>query len=105
MDDNGGIFVAQTFPFAPAARLNVVPSWTVTQTNGVASSNACVTLKWQLAQTGYALQANSGLDPAGWADVNWGTEGLVLLDMNRDADNQAVFSNLGTQRFFRLRKQ
>jgi len=104
-DDNGGIFVAQTIPFAPAPRLDVVPSWTVAQTNGVASSNACVTLTWQLAQSGYALQVNPGLDPAGWADVNWGTEGLVSLDMNHDADNQAVFSNLGPQRFFRLKKQ
>ncbi len=104
-DDNGGIFVAQTFPFAPALRLDVLPSWTVAQTNGVASSNACVTLAWQLAQTGYALQANSDLDPAGWADVNWGTQGLVLLDMNHEANNQAVFFKLGPQRFFRLKKQ
>jgi photosystem II stability/assembly factor-like uncharacterized protein len=104
-DDNGGIFVAQSFPFAPAPRLDVVPSWTVAQTNGVASSNACVTLTWRLAQTGYALQANSDLDPAGWVDVNWGTQGLVLLDMNHDADNQAVFFNSGPERFFRLKKQ
>jgi hypothetical protein len=105
VDDNGGIFVAQTFPFAPAPQLIVVPSWTVTQTNGATSSNACVTLTWQLAQTGYALQASSDLDPAGWADVNWGTQGLVSLDMNHDADNQAVFSCLGPQRFFRLKKE
>jgi len=104
-DDNGGIFVAQTFPFAPAPRLDVVPSWTVTQTNGVASSNACVTLTWQLAQTGYALQTNSDVDPASWADVNWGTEGLVSLDVNHDADNQAMFFNLGPKWFFRLKKQ
>jgi hypothetical protein len=104
-DDNGGIFVAQTFPFALPPRLNAVPSWTVVQTNGVASSNACVTLTWQLAQTGYALQANSTLDSAGWADVNWGTEGLVLLDMNHDAANQAIFFSTGPQRFFRLKKQ
>jgi hypothetical protein len=104
-DDNGGIFVAQTFPFGPAPRLDVIPSWTVAQTNGVASSNACVTLTWQLAQTGYALQANSDFDPASWADVNWGTEGLVSLDMNHDADNQAVFFSIGPQRFFRLKKQ
>jgi hypothetical protein len=58
-----------------------------------------------LAQTGYALQVNSGLDPAGWADVNWGTEGLVSLDMNHEANNQAAFSNLGPHRFFRLKKQ
>ena len=102
---NGRIFVAQTFPFASPPRLNAVPGWTVTQTNGVASSNACITLTWQLAQTGYALQANSGLDPAGWADVNWGTEGLVSLDMNHYANNQAVLFNTGPQRFFRLKKQ
>jgi photosystem II stability/assembly factor-like uncharacterized protein len=104
-DDQGELLVAQTFPFAPAPRLNVVPSWTVVETNGVASSNACVSLTWPLAQTGYALQASSDLDPAGWANVNWGTDGLVSLDMNHDADNQAVFSNLGPQRFFRLKKQ
>jgi hypothetical protein len=104
-DDNAGIMVAQTFPFATAPRWDVAPSWTVAQTNGVASSNACVTLTWQRAQTGYALQANRELDPAGWADVNWGTQGLVSLDMNHDANNQAVFMTLGPQRFFRLKKQ
>jgi len=51
------------------------------------------------------LQVNPDVDPSGWADVNWGTEGVVSLDMNHDADNQAVFFNMGPQRFFRLKKQ
>jgi len=105
-NDNGQIFIAQTVPFAPAPRLSIATGYIgVETTNGVTSSNGCINLSWQVALTGYTLQENSSLDPAGWVNVTSSTEGVLSLDINHDADNQAVLSELGSQRFFRLKKE